>query len=144
MINQDRSIREKLIMFWVDHFGNEATEVGNANWVYKQHDLIRQYALGNFKNLVRDITKDVAMLRYLNGYLNNKNAPDENYARELFELFTLGKGPGSQYTENDVKEAAKVLTGWQINGTTYTSVFNINRHTTTNKIFSSFWAMNQN
>lgn len=139
MINQDRSIREKLIMFWVDHFGNEATEVGNANWVYKQHDLIRQYALGNFKNLVRDITKDVAMLRYLNGYLNNKNAPDENYARELFELFTLGKGPGSQYTENDVKEAAKVLTGWQINGTTYTSVFNINRHTTTNKIFSSFF-----
>jgi len=139
MINQDRSIREKLIMFWVDHFGNEATEVGNANWVYKQHELIRQYALGNFKNLVRDITKDVAMLRYLNGYLNNKNAPDENYARELFELFTLGKGPGSQYTENDVKEAAKVLTGWQINGTTYTSVFNINRHTTTNKIFSSFF-----
>lgn len=139
MINQDRSIREKLIMFWVDHFGNEATEVGNANWVYKQHDLIRQYALGNFKNLVRDITKDVAMLRYLNGYLNNKNAPDENYARELFELFTLGKGSGSQYTENDVKEAAKVLTGWQINGTTYTSVFNINRHTTTNKIFSSFF-----
>ena len=57
--------------------------------IYKQHDLIRQYALGNFKDLVRDITKDVSMLRYLNGYLNNKNAPDENYARELMELFTL-------------------------------------------------------
>jgi uncharacterized protein (DUF1800 family) len=139
MINQDRSIREKLIMFWTDHFGNETTDVGNANWIYMQHNLIRQYALGNFKNLVRDITKDVAMLRYLNGYLNNKNAPDENYARELLELFTLGKGPGSQYTENDVKEAAKVLTGWQINGTTYTSVFNVNRHTTTNKTFSAFF-----
>ncbi len=139
MINQDRSIREKLVMFLVDHFGNEATDVGNANWMYKQHDLIRQYVLGNFKNLIRDISKDVAMLRYLNGYLNNKNAPDENYARELFELFTLGKGPGSQYTENDVKEAAKVLTGWQINGTTYTSYFNSNRHTTTNKTFSAFF-----
>lgn len=139
LVNQDRSIREKLIMFLVDHFGNESTDVGNANWNYKQHSLIRQYALGNYKELVREISKDVAMLRYLNGYLNNKNAPDENYARELMELFTLGKGPGSQYTENDVKEAAKVLTGWQINGTTYTSVFNLARHTTTNKTFSSFF-----
>lgn len=139
LINQDRSIREKLIMFLIDHFGNEASDVGNANWNYKQHSLIRQFALGNFKELVREITKDVAMLRYLNGYLNNKNAPDENYARELMELFTLGKGPGSQYTENDVKEAAKVLTGWQINGTTYTAVFNLNRHTTTNKTFSGFF-----
>jgi uncharacterized protein (DUF1800 family) len=79
------------------------------------------------------------MLRYLNGYLNNRNAPDENYSRELMELFTLGKGPDSQYTENDVKEAAKVLTGWQINTTTYQPFFNSNRHTTTNKIFSSFF-----
>jgi len=139
LINQDRSIREKLNMFWIDHFGNEASDLGNANWVYMQHSLIRQYGLGNFKNLVRDITKDVAMLRYLNGYLNNKNAPDENYARELMELFTLGKGSGSQYTESDVKEAAKVLTGWQINGTTYTSVFNPARHSTENKTFSSFF-----
>jgi uncharacterized protein (DUF1800 family) len=139
MITQDRSLREKLIMFMVDHFGNETTDFGNANWAYMQHSLIRQYALGNYKELVRLITKDVAMLRYLNGYLNNRNAPDENYARELMELFTLGKGPGSQYTENDVKEAAKVLTGWQINGSTYTSFFNVNRHTLTNKTFSSFF-----
>jgi uncharacterized protein (DUF1800 family) len=139
MINQDRSIREKLNMFWIDHFGNESNDVGNANWVYKQHTLIRQYGLGNFKNLVRDITKDVAMLRYLNGYLNQASAPDENYGRELLELFTLGKGAGSQYTENDVKETAKVLTGWQINGTTYTSVFNSNRHSAANKTFSSFF-----
>jgi uncharacterized protein (DUF1800 family) len=139
MINQDRSIREKLTMLLIDHFGNETSDVDNGNWAYKQQVLIRQYVLGNYKNLVRDISKDIMMLRYLNGYLNNKNAPDENYARELMELFTLGKGPGSQYTENDVKEAAKVLTGWQINGTTYTSFFNINRHTTTNKTFSAFF-----
>lgn len=78
LIHQDRSIREKLIVLLIDHFGNEASDVGNANWNYKQHTLIRHYALGNFKELVREITKDVAMLRYLNGYLNNKNAPDEN------------------------------------------------------------------
>lgn len=139
LINQDRSIREKLIMFWVDHFGNEASDVGNGNWAYKQHSLIRQYALGNFKNLVRDITTDIHMLRYLNGYLNQASAPDENYARELMELFTLGKGSDSKYSENDVKEAAKVLTGWQISGTTYLPVFNSARHSTVNKTFSSFF-----
>ena len=139
LINQDRSIREKLNMFWIDHFGNESIEVGNANFIYKQHNLIRQYALGNFKQLALAITTDIAMLRYLNGFLNVASAPDENYAREFFELFTLGKGPGSQYTENDVKEAAKVLTGWQINVTNHTSFFNPNRHSTVNKTFSAFF-----
>lgn len=139
MINQDRSIREKLLLFLIDHFGNESGDVGNANWIYKQHSLIRQYVLGNFKNLVRDISKDVSMLRYLNGYLNQAAAPDENYGRELMELFTIGKGPDSHYTENDVKEAAKVLTGWQISGTTYNSVFTASRHSTVNKNFSSFF-----
>jgi len=76
MINQDRSIREKFIMFLVDHFGNESTDVGNANWAYRQQMLIRQYALGNYKELTRNITKDLMMLRYLNGYLNNASAPD--------------------------------------------------------------------
>lgn len=139
LINQDRSIREKLILFLVDHFGNESTDIGIANWSYNQHKLIRQYALGNFKELVRTITKDLSMLRYLNGYLNNATAPDENYARELFELFTLGKGPGSQYTEADVKEAAKVLTGWQISFTTWQPLFTSSRHSTANKTFSSFF-----
>jgi uncharacterized protein (DUF1800 family) len=139
LINQDRSIREKMIFLWTDHFGNETGDVGNANWVYKQHELIRQSCLGNFKQMVQAITKDMAMLRYLNGYLNTATAPDENYGRELQELFTLGKGPGSQYTEADVKEAAKVLTGWQINGTTYQTIFTASRHSTVNKQFSSFY-----
>lgn len=139
LINQDRSIREKLIMFWVDHFGNEAVDVGNGNWVYMQHNLLRQLAFNNYKVMVDAITKDYAMLRYLNGYLNQAAAPDENYGRELLELFTAGKGPGSQYTESDVKEAAKVLTGWQVNGATYTTFFNSARHSTANKTFSSFF-----
>jgi uncharacterized protein (DUF1800 family) len=139
MINQDRSIREKMMLFWVDHFGNEAGDVGNANWVYKQHDTIRQNVLGNFKQLVKNITVDYAMLRYLNGYLNTATAPDENYGRELQELFTVGKGPDSKYTEGDVKEAAKVLTGWRVNGATYTTFFDSTRHSTANKQFSSFY-----
>lgn len=139
LINQDRSILEKMVLLWTDHFGNESTDVGNANWMYRQHSLIRQNALGNFKNFVRDISTDLAMLRYLNGYLNNASAPDENFARELMELFTLGKGPDSQYTESDVKEAAKVLTGWTINSTTYQAVFSAARHSSTNKNFSSFF-----
>jgi uncharacterized protein (DUF1800 family) len=139
LINQDRSIREKMIFLWTDHFGNEASDVGNGNWVYMQHALIRQNALGNFKQMVDAITKDYAMLRYLNGYLNVATAPDENYGRELLELFTLGKGKDSQYTEADVKETAKVLTGWRVNGTTYTTFFDPARHSTASKIFSSFF-----
>ncbi len=139
LINQDRSIREKMIFLWTDHFGNESGDVGNANWIYKQHELIRQNCLGNFKQMVKAITTDMAMLRYLNGYLNTATAPDENYGRELQELFTVGKGPGSQYTEADVKEAAKVLTGWQVNGTTYQTVFTSSRHSSVNKQFSSFY-----
>ncbi len=139
LINQDRSVLEKLTMFWIDLLGNQMDTVGNANWIYKQNVLIRSNALGNYKQLIRDISTDVAMLRYLNGYVNRGTAPDENYARELMELFTLGKGPDSKYTENDVKEAAKVLTGWQINSTTYTSYFTLSRHNTTNKTFSAFF-----
>ncbi len=139
LINQDRSIREKMTFLWVDHFGNEAQDVGNGNFLYKQQELIRQFCLGNYKQMIQAITKDMAMLRYLNGYLNTAAAPDENYGRELQELFTLGKGTASQYTETDVKEAAKVLTGWQVNGTTYQTVFNPNRHSTVNKQFSSYY-----
>jgi uncharacterized protein (DUF1800 family) len=139
MINQSRSLHEKLLLFWVDHFGVESSEIGNGNWMYRHIETLRTHSMGNFKEMVRAITKDVAMLRYLNGYLNTATAPDENYARELQELFTLGKGPGSQYTESDVREAAKVLTGWQVNGSTYQSVFNPARHSTVNKQFSAFY-----
>lgn len=139
MINQDRSIREKMTLFWANHFGTESNDIGNAHYVYTHHALLRQRALGNFKELVKEITVDPGMLRYLNGYLNTASAPDENYARELQELFTLGKGPAVQYTEEDVKKAAKVLTGWRINGTTYSTYFDPTKHETGNKQFSAFY-----
>jgi uncharacterized protein (DUF1800 family) len=139
MINQDRSIREKMTLFWANHFSTEANDIGNAHYVYHHHALLRQNALGNFRQLVKSLTVDAGMLRYLNGYLNTASAPDENYARELQELFTIGKGPSAQFTEDDIKQAARVLTGWRINGTTYTSFFDPARHDTGAKKFSSFY-----
>jgi uncharacterized protein (DUF1800 family) len=101
--------------------------------------LLRRNALGNFKTLVREVTLEPAMLRYLNGYASSKKAPDENYGRELQELFTMGKGPGSHYTEGDVKAAARVLTGYTINYKTFTSSFDPHRHDESDKEFSAFY-----
>ena len=139
MLNQNTSILEKMVLFWHNHFAAETVDINDARYSYKQNALIRSFALGNFKTLVKEITLDPGMLRYLNGYLNNKNSPDENYARELQELFTLGKGPKSNYTESDVKQAAKVLTGYTVNATTISSAFDPTKHDTGNKQFSAFY-----
>jgi uncharacterized protein (DUF1800 family) len=139
MINQDRSIREKMTFFWHNHFSTEANVIDNARYIYKHHNLLRQHSLGNFKTLTREITVDSAMLAYLNGQLNTKTAPDENYSRELQELFTLGKENNPNYTEDDVKTAAKVLTGWRNDPVNNTVLFDPTRHDTTNKTFSSFY-----
>jgi len=139
MINQDRSILEKMTLFWHNHFATESNDISNAQYVYRHHQLLRTNALGNFKTLTRAITVDSAMLVYLNGQLNTRTAPDENYGRELQELFCCGKGPDSLYTEPDVKAAARVLTGWRNNNTTMTAYFDATRHDTTPKVFSSFY-----
>ncbi len=140
MLSQDRSVREKLTLFWADHFGTETNTIGNAHYVYKHNDLLRKECLGDFKKLVKDVTIDEGMLVYLNGFLNRKGAPDENYARELMELFTLGKGPTVTYSEEDVRTAAKVLTGWRIDPATYLTYFDASRHDTTNKQFSGYYS----
>lgn len=142
MLNQDRNILEKLTLMWHNHFATETDAIGRAIWCYQNNSILRKNALGNFKQFARDITLDTGMLVYQNGYLNTKTAPDENYGRELQELFVVGKGADNAsqgYAESDVKEAARVLTGWQINGTTNTSVFTASRHDTNNKQFSAFY-----
>jgi uncharacterized protein (DUF1800 family) len=139
MINQDRSIREKMTLFWADHFGTETTTIGIAHYIYNHHALLRQNCLGNFKQLIKSVTVDGGMLIYLNGYLNTNSAPDENYSRELQELFTQGKGPLAAFTEDDVRAAAKVLTGWRINNTNFSIFFDPNRHDITNKQFSTYY-----
>ena len=139
MINQDRSIREKMTLFLHNHFATETSTISNAQFVYKHHLLLRTYALGNFKALTRAVTVDPAMLVYLNGEKNTNKAPDENYGRELQELFCCGKGPDSQYTEGDVKAAAQVLTGWKNDATNISSSFDSTRHDNSNKQFSAFY-----
>lgn len=139
LINQDRSITEKLVLFWHHHFATESFMYRNGIAAYRHYGLLHQMALGNFKQLVRNITLDLAMLRYLNGYLNVKQAPDENYARELQELFTLGKENNPNYTEVDVIAAARVLTGWTIDPATETVIFDPLKHDTDSKVFSSFY-----
>lgn len=139
MINQDRTITEKMVLFWHNHFATETNVYQRGVYAYRQNALFRQNALGNFKQLVRLVTLDNAMLYYLNGYLNTKQAPDENYARELQELFTLGKENTPNYTEDDVKAAARVLTGWTIKLTDDTVSFDPTRHDTNSKTFSSFY-----
>lgn len=139
MINQDRSVREKMTMFWHNHFATETNVISNAQYIYKHHALLRAGALGNFKALVKAVTIDPGMLVYLNGERNTKSAPDENYGRELQELFCCGKGPGSMYTEDDVKAAAQVLTGWKNDPATISSLFDVKRHDTKDKQFSAFY-----
>ncbi len=139
MINQQRNILEKMVLFWHNHFSTETADIGRAIWCYQNNVILRQYALGNFKQFVKAITLDTGMLRYLNGYLNTNTAPDENYSRELQELFTIGKENKPNYTEDDVKQAARVLTGWRIDNNTNTVLFQANRHDPGNKQFSTFY-----
>ena len=139
MLEQAPTLREKMVLFWHNHFATETATVGDARYSYKTNALLRSFCYGNFKQLVKQITLDPGMLRYLNGYLNTKTAPDENYGRELQELFTLGKGPGSGYTESDVKAAAKVVTGYRLDANAISYTFDPTRHDTTDKQFSSFY-----
>lgn len=139
ILNQNLSILEKMTFFWHNHFATEISVMGDARYSYRHHAMLRANALGNFKTLVKNVTIDSGMLRYLNGYVNTKNAPDENYGRELQELFTVGKYNTPNYTEDDVKAAARVLTGWRIDAATLSAYFDPARHSTGAKVFSSFY-----
>ncbi len=143
MFNQNRSIAEKMTFFWHNHFSASVFSSGYGRIAYLNNKIYREGGLGNFKNLVKKTTIDPVMLYYLNGQYNSVNGPDENYARELQELFTLGVGAG--YTENDVQEMARVLTGFRvkenaINASVPNYFFDDTEHDTEPKSFSSFYA----
>ena len=118
MFAEQISLREKMTLFWHNHFVTADTP--DPRLEYKYLSTLRENSLGNIKTLTKKMTVDVAMLLYLNGNQNTAKAPNENYARELMELFTLGKGdlagPGdyTTFTEQDVAAMAKALTGWKI------------------------------
>jgi uncharacterized protein (DUF1800 family) len=146
MLNQDRTIREKMVLFLSNHIPTDiGNTVGEAQHCYQYNALLRQYAVGNFKSFIRAMTLEPAMMYYLNGRQNTRTAPNENYGRELQELFTVGKDLPTYYTEGDVQQAAKALTGWRVgtdanNATTYLKTyFDLSRHDTGNKVFSSFY-----
>ncbi|NJL14193.1 MAG: DUF1800 domain-containing protein [Microscillaceae bacterium] len=139
---QGLSLREKMVLFWHNHFVTEIEIVADSRYSYRYANLLRQHALGNFQTLTEAITVSPAMLRYLNGSENRAGAPNENYARELFELFTIGKGPQigegnyTHYTEADVVAAARVLTGWRDRPVQIDVVFQEGFHDTGDKQFS--------
>ncbi len=126
MTHTKAQLREKMALFWHGHFASR-----NINILYQQQLLkvIREHALGNFGDLLRGVSKTAAMLAFLNNQQNKKQHPNENFAREVMELFTLGRG---NYTETDVKEAARAFTGWgfRLNGD---FVFRVRDHDTDEK-----------
>src|SRR5215203_1220305 len=108
-VNTDAQLREKMAFFWHGHF-----TCRNLNVFYQQGllDIIRRNALGSFRDMLHEVSRSAAMLNFLNNQQNRKDHPNENFAREVMELFTLGRG---NYSENDVKEAARAFTGWGAN-----------------------------
>ncbi|MFI5152122.1 MAG: DUF1800 family protein [Chitinophagales bacterium] len=106
MVNSSSQLREKISLFWHGHFASR-----NLNIYYQQLllDAIRTNALGNFSDLLREVSKSAAMINFLNNNQNRKDHPNENFAREVMELFTLGRG---HYSELDIKEAARAFSGW--------------------------------
>ncbi|MCF0042521.1 DUF1800 domain-containing protein [Dyadobacter fanqingshengii] len=139
------SVLEKLTAFWQNHFVVTYGAVQDYRFMDRYLRLLRSNALGNFRNLVIEVAKDPGMLVFQNGNENTKEQPNENFARELQELFTVGQKDfygNYNYTEGDVKTAAQVLTGWQVTNrfkeqsTSIGMSFTPARHDTSNKIFS--------
>jgi len=106
-------LRERMVLFWHGHFTSSYRDVRNSYHMFIQNTLFRRHAAGSFRELLHEISKDPAMLEYLDNNRNRKAAPNENYAREVMELFALGLG---NYTERDIREGARALTGWTFAG----------------------------
>jgi len=109
MVNSEAQLREKMSLFWHGHF---ACRSQNSFFAQELLHIIRTNALGSFADMLKAVSKSPAMLAFLNNQQNKKSHPNENFAREVMELFTMGRG---NYTENDVKEAARAFTGWTFN-----------------------------
>jgi len=113
-------ITERMTLFWHNHFATSQQKVRSSQLMYRQNALLRSEALGNFGAMLHAVAKDPAMLVYLDNAGNRKQAPNENFAREVMELFTLGEG---HYGERDIKEAARAFTGWSIDRETGTFMY---------------------
>jgi len=135
MVATKRPLQEKMVLFWHGLLVSGFPDVQNPEFLYIQNHLFRRMGLGNFKQLILEISKDPAMLTYLDNNSNRKGRPNENYARELMELFTMGIG---NYTEQDIKEAARAFTGWMLRptpGGRFEFYFNPGQHDDGTKTF---------
>lgn len=130
MLTTKRPLEEKMALFWHGHFAASAEKVKASRHNYEMNKLFRDMATGNFKMLTYEVGVSPAMLRYLDNAQSSKFHPNENWARELMELFTLGEG---HYTEQDIKESARAFTGWTSDGEEF--VFNPNNHDNGEKTF---------
>lgn len=110
LLSLEHGVREKLVLFWHNHFVVKYESHSCPSYLFGYFRLLTTYAFGNFRDLVREMTRAPAMLFFLNGFDNRRESPNENYARELFELFTLGENNG--YSQQDIVEASRALTGW--------------------------------
>ncbi len=111
MLHSPHPLLEKLTLFWHGHFATSAAKVTDARMMYVQNAILRKHALGRFGALLGEVSKDPAMLIWLDATTNHKAHPNENFAREVMELFCLGLG---NYSEHDIKEAARAFTGWEL------------------------------
>ncbi|MBC7992061.1 MAG: DUF1800 domain-containing protein [Rhizobacter sp.] len=118
-------LAERMVLFWHNHFATSAQKVQQPQGMYVQHQLLRQHALGSFRELLHAVARDPAMLIYLDGAANRAQAPNENFAREVMELFTLGEG---QYSERDIKEAARAFSGWAVDRETWRAQLRPRQH----------------
>jgi uncharacterized protein (DUF1800 family) len=112
MLYTTAPLSERMVLFWHGHFTTSVAKVGIPQLIYRQNAALRRHALGNFGVMLGEISRDPAMLRYLDGARNVAGRANENYAREVMELFSLGEG---HFTESDVREAARAFTGWAVN-----------------------------
>jgi len=112
MQSSPRLVEERLVWFWHDHFATSVAKVRVPYLMWQQHLLLRKHATGNFADLLHAVSKDPAMLWYLDGITNSVRERNENFGREVMELFTLGRG---NYSEQDVVEASRAFTGWVVN-----------------------------
>jgi len=120
MVRTPHQLPEKLVFFWHGHWATSVEKVGSVAMMRQQLETFRVYGSGNFNLFAKAMVRDPALIRWLDGQRNSRRAPNENLARELMELFTLGIGA---YTEADVKAAARALTGWTVNRQDGTSAF---------------------
>jgi len=134
MINTPRPLEEKMTLFWHNHFATAIYKVRSPYLMFKQNELLRSKAMGSFEDLLMGITEDPAMLIWLDGAKNRKDAPNENYGREVMEVFTTGRG---YYTEDDVKAAARAFTGYTLD-TEGNVQFEPRFHDTGSKTFLGF------